>query len=201
MRRFIGREEIGTVRRQQIQIDGLARAPIGRDLQDRRPRQSPMREQRRFREARFAKGGNGLCADAAQGRHPGEVVLLEGEGHKARPWSDDGNVELLRDVEGKISRPDFLDRQSTRCDDQFMRVVASAIGIHRKAVRLCDFPDMALRQHAYACRLAFIQEHTHNALRRARALAEQLAQRLFVMFDAVLVDQRNEVGGRVAAQR
>ncbi len=48
-------------------------------------------------------------------------------------------------------------------------------------------------------RLAFVHQHLHDLL--GRDVAEQLAQLLFVIGDAVLADQLDEVPGRVARQR
>ena len=68
--------------------DRLAGAPVGGNLQDRRPGQALVGEQGRLAEAGLAGAGDDLGRDAGQGAEQG-FLLAQGQRHQGRPRLDD----------------------------------------------------------------------------------------------------------------
>ncbi|MNI70288.1 hypothetical protein D3C73_1260930 [compost metagenome] len=72
-------------------------------------------------------------------------------------------------------------------------------GVHAEAVSaVLDALHAALRADLHAGLLAFVHQHLHDLL--GRDIAEQLAQFLLVIGDAVALDHLDEVVGRVTRQ-
>jgi hypothetical protein len=77
-----------------------------------------MREQRRFLKSGFARARDHVRGNASQRAHPGKIGFVEGQRHKPRARGDDGDGELLGDVEGEACGPELWNRQAAGGDAQ-----------------------------------------------------------------------------------
>ena len=93
------------------------------------------------------------------------------------------------------------DRQPAAGDHQRRRDEASLRRVQAETpvVEVLDALDAAMRAHLHAGGRAFGQQHRHHLL--AGVVAEQLAEFLLVVGDAVAFDQFDEMPRRVARQR
>ncbi len=69
---------------------------------------------------------------------------------------------------------------------------------HAELVAAADLANLCVQEDADARRPALFFQHGDDLSRRT--VAKQLAQRLLVIADAMLFDERNEIGWRVARQ-
>ena len=110
-------------------------------------------------------------------------------------------TELARDFVAEAARAHARNRQATARDHQRGRaegVDVSAIEMKCR-IFVAHTRHRATRLDAHAGRCAFVEQHAHDLLRRI--VAEQLAEFLLVIGDAMALDQRDEIGRRVARQR
>ena len=75
----------------------------------------------------------------------------------------------------------------------------SASGKHRESGAMSNFLHGCLHENADIGRPTLFLQHSENILRRS--VTEQLAERLFVIRNAVLIDKRDEVRRGVTCQR
>ena len=100
---------------------------------------------------------------------------------------------------GEARRAHLGNRKTAGCQHDGGGVEVAVIGVHHEAVGLFDRRDLMRHADIDAGGRAFGQQHGHDLARRA--VAEELAQRLLVPGDAVLLDQLDEIALRVAGQR
>ena len=85
-------------------------------------------------------------------------------------------------------------------DDERRRAETTQRSIDAEAgFAVRDAIDAAVRLDAHAALCAFVDEHAHDLFRRV--VAEQLAEFLLVVRDAMPLDELDEIGRRVARQR
>ena len=154
------------------------------------------------------------CADLDRQRQPrqlgvrGPGVAAEGQRHQPRALCHQRQAELARQPVAQVARADLRDRQPARGDDQATCRDGATIGIN--LIAASAFPICARGQKCHifhAARLpvlhmprgAFGQQHGNDVF--GRAVAKQLALVFFVVADAVLVHQRDEVLRRKARER
>ena len=122
-------------------------------------------------------------------------------GTRPGAWLDDGMPNCLAMSKAKSSRRALgLERPPVAMTSASLSKAPWLVST-LKSLAAPDAGDAARDADVDARRRAFIQQHLHDLARRARAFAEELAERLFVVGDAVLLDQRDEIALRVARQR
>ncbi len=105
----------------------------------------------------------------------------------------------VRSLVTKWGGPHFWNGKTTCRDHQRLGVVFSGIGPHHELSRAADLPDNRIGNDYDARGRAFGFEHVDNIL--SGAVAEELSQRLFVVGNAIILNQCNEVRGRVTGKR
>ena len=145
-------------------------------------------------------------------RHPRQIaqplqslqpVWIEAERNQRRSRRDDADAELPGDPIAERRRPDLRHRQAAGSDHQRARSQLAAVGAYREARRVARGPrhaDDTARDKPLNPGLAALVAKHGDDLRR-RAVAEQLPELFFMPRDAVAVDQRDEVRGRVPRER
>ncbi len=169
-------------------------------MQDRRAAQPAMGEQQRLAELRLARGNHRFGGNTGQRREPFEDAWLEGQRHQRRPRLGDGEAELLGKAVGEPGRTHLGDRlaagrqnQRPRRDvpgrkPQMEAAVAAIHSLHLGA-------ELERRPG-----LAQLRRQEVDDLHR-RAVAEELAEGLFVESDAVGSHQPDEMLRRIAGER
>ena len=151
------------------------------------------------RKRGLAGAGDDLGRDPGQGAEQG-FLLAQGQRHQCRPRLDDLEAELARQIVGEAGRPHLRDGRTAGGDHQRRRGGGPAAPGHAKpAVGMGDVGDALAERDADRAPRALVHQHVDDLARRA--VAEQLAERLFVPGDAMAVDQVDEILRRVAAQR
>jgi hypothetical protein len=107
--------------------------------------------------------------------------------------------ELPGQLVAESAAAERRDRQSAAGDHQRLRRHRTAVGRQREALAALDAIDPAIGLDTHVRCGALVEQHPHDQL--GRLVAEQLAELLLVVGDAMALDQRDEVGGRVARQR
>ena len=119
--------------------------------------------------------------------------------HQPRQRLSDTQAEAARNVIGETGRAHFRDRQAAGRQHQRRRGEASVAGFHAETFGAGNIRDLAADPDIDAALRAFGQQHGDDGARRA--IAEQLSERLLVIGDAMALNERNEIGLRVAAER
>ena len=164
---------------EEVDGDRLAVAPIGRDLQDRGAAEAAVGEQGGFAESCLAGARDDLGRDARQGLEQG-AVGREGERDQRRARLDDLVAEAAGDVIGEAGRAELGDRQAAGGEDQPR---SGSVRGHEKRRRGARPRWPAPNAKVDPALRAFVHQHGDDLLRRA--VAEQLAEGLFVPGDAV----------------
>ena len=183
----------------QIERDRIALPPVGRDLQNGRAGQAAVREQNVLAKALPRAGRDRLERNAGQKLANPSASRRRRQRHQRRQRLGHAQAEAARHVIGKTGRAHFRDRQAAGRQHQRRRGEAAVAGFDAEAIGARNIGDGVADPDIDAALRAFGQQHGDDRARRA--VAEQLAERLLVIGDAVPLDQRDEVGLRVAAQR
>ena len=128
-----------------------------------------------------------------------ERLAAQGQRHEAGARRNHAMTELPRERVAEAGRAHLRNRQAAAGDDQRCSLVDAA--------RRRDFKDTAAMLHIPYRAVGFdgdtglralVEQHAHDQLRGL--VAEQLAEFLFVVRDAVTLDHRDEIPWRVARQ-
>ena len=184
--------------RQQIDRHRLPLAPVGADLKDGGAGQAAMREKEAFLECDPPAADPRRHRYARKVAQRGQFLLREGQRHQRRPRVGHPKAELFRDPVGKPRRPHLGDRLAARGQNQPRRPHRAARGLdHEIAVPLHRLDGR--RQPQLHPRLGHLPgQHRHDLL--GAAIAEKLAQGLFMPGDPGPVNAGDESGGRKAPQ-
>ncbi len=138
--------------------------------------------------------------DTTQISQPFLVLAAECQRHQPGAGRQHLMAELAGNLVAKAGGAHARNRQAAGGHHQRGAVEQAMGGVHAETVAaVLDALHAAPGADLRAGRLAFVHQHLHDLL--GRDVAEQLAQLLFVIGDAVLADQLDEVPGRVARQR
>ena len=119
--------------------------------------------------------------------------------HQSRQRFSYAQAEATRNVIGKTGRSHFRDRQAARRQHKRGGREATLAGLQPEAVSAGNIRDGLTYPYVDTALRAFGHQHGDDGARRA--VAEQLAERLLMIGDAMALDQRDEISLRVAAQR
>ena len=168
---------------QEVDPDLLAVAPVRGDLQDRGAGKAAMGEQGRLAEGGLAGARDHLGRDAGQVAEQ-QVLAAQGQRHQRRPRLDHLQPEAARQIVGEAGRAHLRDGGAAGGDHQRRRARRLvAIADREQPVGVARPRAIALPSEIRTCALrAFLQQHMDDLPRRA--VAEELAERLFVPGDA-----------------
>jgi len=112
---------------------------------------------------------------------------------------DDVEAELAGKIVAEAGCSHLGDRQAAGGDDENGSTEFAGLGNDVESVVTADFGDVCIAEKGDVGVGCFGDEHVEDVA--GGAVAEELAELLFVPRDAVLLDQGEEVGGRVASER
>jgi hypothetical protein len=159
-----------------------------------------MGEQHRLGELCLAAGDDRVDRDAGQRLQPLQRVRLEGQRHEGGPRLDQLQPEPGCDVVAESGRAHLRDRLAPAGDDQRAATHRAAGQADGEAIRgLLDAVDAGGQPEVDGGRLQLLEQHVDDLPRRA--VAEQLAERLLVVANAVALDELDEVVLGMALQR
>ena len=158
-----------------------------------------MGEKCRLAEGRLAGAGDDVGRDAGQITEQ-RLVAAERQRDQRRAGLNDLVAEAAGQSVREIGGADLGDRRAAGGDDE-RRGGGGAVadGDAEAAVGMVDLADRMTERVGDAAGVAFGAEKVDDLA--GRAVAEQLAERLFVPGDAVATDQGDEIGRRIAAER
>jgi hypothetical protein len=198
----------------EVDRDRLVRSPVGRDLENGGAAESAMGDEELLAEGWMSRAARtrdlGRCGgdddfggDAGEVAPAGDVFRGEGEGNERGARLDDGDAELAGEVVAEVGRAHLRDREAAGGDDQRVRMQSAGgrfdleAGVDGSAGRdgedACAEFDGDFGFGALAC------EEVDDVA--GGAVAEELAERFFVVGDAVLFDERDEVLRGVTGER
>ena len=158
-----------------------------------------MREQGRLGEIGTPGASRYRRGDARE-RAEQRLVLRQGQRYQRRAGLDHLEPEAAGEIIGEAGRAELGDGRAAGRDHQSRRGRAMLPIVDAElAVGMIHVADRVAQMQRHAAGRAFIEQHRHDLA--GRAVAEELPQSLFVPGDAVALDEREEVRGRVAAQR
>jgi hypothetical protein len=106
---------------------------------------------------------------------------------------------LARQVVALAGRANFGNGQAACCDDQGWRVKRGGIGSHDELSGVLNFLDFGVQKDPDTARMAFAFQHVGDVF--GRTVAEELAKRFLMIWDAMLFHLRDEVRRGVAGKR
>ena len=158
-----------------------------------------MGEQRRLAELCLARDGGDVAGDAGKFAEQ-QVFALQCQRDQRGARFDDFQSELAGKVIGEAGGAHLGDRRPASGDHQPWRGETAVLRLDRIVVAVVrNGRDLLPQRECAACALDLVHEHVDDLARRA--VAEQLAQRLFVPCDAMRLDKVQKVARRVAAKR
>jgi len=128
----------------------------------------------------------------------GAVFRIEKQGDKTGFCGPDLVTELASDVVAEACSAHFRDGESAGGDDEDGSAKFCVAGRDNEFGGARDFLDATVAEDADAGFAALEFEHGEDVLRGA--VAEELAELLFVVANAVLFDERDEIGGGTAGE-
>ena len=135
----------------------------------------------------------GLDGQTRKRLAPRQQRIIKNQWHEAGPLLNQPQPELPRNVITKSSRANLGDRQPASGDDQGLCLNLSTRCCQAKAtiIKPIDALDGDIASDLGSHIGAFAQQHVDHVLRII--IAEQLSQLLFMIGDAVLFNQCNEI--------
>ena len=183
----------------QVDSDRVALVPIRRNLQDRRPAQPAVGDQHLFPESLMIRGNDDFRGDACQIAILLAIAGSQHERHKCGSRGLDLQPKLPCEVISQRSRSQFWNRKSAGRHHQDRRMELAGLRADDKLVCASNVMNVAVQNDLYPRSAAFDFEHFHDVA--SGTVAEELAERFLVIWDVMLLDQRDEVRGRVPGQR
>ena len=145
------------------------------------------------------RNAGGIDGDARERGEAFEDARLEGQRHQGRAGLGDLQAEQGGKLIGQAGGAHLGDRLAAGGDDQRFSDQRLARRHHGEAaIGVADAVDPGVEQQGAARLFQLAEQQVDDLL--ARAVAEQLAQSLFVERDGVLIDQRDEMLRRVAGE-
>ncbi len=162
-----------------------------------------MREQKRLVERGLAAGDPRIRGDAGHVAKPGKDVFAKGQRHEGRAGFRHCQTKLAGDLVAKAGCPHLGDGFSAAGHDKLPASDSGgsiATKGDRKAI-IQPFEAFQLGSEAQFAGCARHLGHQHGDDILGGIIAEELSERLLVIGDAVLFDQRDEVVLRITAER
>lgn len=127
------------------------------------------------------------------------LLFCEDERNKGGARLDDFETELAGKIVTHGRCANFGNRKAPGCDDKYWRAKFGGVGADDELAGVLDFLNFRIENNLDAGVAALGFEHAGDVL--CGAVAEKLAQCFFVIRNAMLLDESDEVRRRVAGQR
>ena len=127
------------------------------------------------------------------------VFGIQYQRHQPRIRFTDFQAKLSSEIVPERTRAHFRDRKPSGRNHQCRCAELGRVGRDREPIRVAHFANPDAQKYFHAGRTAFRFQQSSDLVRRA--VAKELAQRFFVISDAVLFHQGYKILRRVARQR
>lgn len=174
-------------------------SPVRGDLENGRPAETAMCKEHLLAKASAGTLDDNFRGDAAERAEAVKVRRKEGEWNQSWAARFKREAELLRQrvAEGSSAHPG--DGEAAGGDDQRGSAIQRLGGPDLEAGGALHFDDALREKQAHASGSTFALQHVHNL--SGGTVAKELSQGLLVIGDAMLLDQGDEVRGRIAGER
>src|SRR5579863_2406996 len=144
-------------------------------------------------------GDRYISRNSGQVAITGLILGAQQQRDKSGARVDDFQAELTGEIVAERCRADFGDGKTAGGDHQGGSVKFGGVRAHHELGGPANVADLGLEEDLNSRRATFGFEHVQDVLRRA--VAEKLAKSFFVIWDAVLFHQGDEIRRCVAGQR
>ncbi len=127
------------------------------------------------------------------------LFFLKNEWDKCRSCFHDFQTELACQIVAERCGADFGNGQAARRDDEHRGAKLDSAGTDNKFRAMLSFLDIRVQDHFDSGLATFGFQHICDVLRAS--IAEELAEGLLVIRDAMLFDEGDEIGRGVAGER
>lgn len=182
----------------EVKVNGFARLPVRRDLENCGATESAMSEEHFSLEGMVVGAGNHFGGDAGQLGVTVVVLAVEDEGNEGGSCGNDVVAELAGEVVAEGSGADFGNGKASGGDDKDGRAKFGGVRAQDEFGGALDFADAGIEEDLNFCGAAFGFEERSDVC--GGAIAEKLAQSFFVVGDVVLFDEGEEIGRSEAGQ-
>jgi hypothetical protein len=157
-----------------------------------------MREKHLFAKRVMMRGDNDACRDARQVSVESLLFFWQHERDERGARFYNLQAELTREIVALRGRADFGNGETARSDHQDWGAKLGGVGSCDELRRMLNFLYFGIQNNLDIGIAAFGFQHIRDVLRGA--VAEELAELLFVVANAVLFDERDEIGGGTAGE-
>jgi hypothetical protein len=185
--------------RSEIEANRLAFFPIGGDLENGGTAKAAMGEEHFFAEPSFADAGDDFGGDSGELRIALMIGSIEDERDERGTRGNNFVTELAGEVVAERGGAHFGDGETAGGDDKSRRAEFVARRAQNKFAGALDFGDARIEKNLDLGGAAFRFKEVGDF--RGGVVAEELAERFFVIGDAALFDEGDEILWRVARER
>jgi hypothetical protein len=178
----------------EIESDGLALFPVGRDLKYGGTAEASVREEHFFAEGMSIGGGDDFGGDAGEFGVAVVIGATEDERNEAGSRGNDVMAKLAGEVVAKGSSAHLRDGKSPSCDDEGGRAKLCRIGAKQEFSGALDFRDAGVDENLDARGAAFGFEQIDDF--RGGIVTKELTESFFVPGNAMFISESNEIVGR-----
>jgi len=158
-----------------------------------------MGEEQLLAKARLALRRDHLSGEPGQVRVVDTVLRLPGERNQCGTRCLDGKAELCGNAIGEVGCAHLWDGEAAGSNDERLRAVVCCCGLNDKAIGMANRCDLLIEEDANAGGAAFCFEHGDDVA--SGAVAEELAEGLLVIGNAMPLDECDEIARCVAGER
>jgi hypothetical protein len=183
----------------EIEANRLAFLPIGGDLENGGSTEAAMGEEHFFAEPSFAGAGDDFGGDSGELGIALIIGSMEDERDERGTRGNNFVTELAGEVVAERGGAHFGDGETASGDDKSRRAEFVARRAQNKFAEALDFRDARVQKNLDLSGATFGFEKIGDF--RRGVIAEELAERFFVIGDAALFDEGDEILWRVARER
>ena len=177
----------------KIEMNGAAFFPVGGDLEDRRTAQAAMREKHFFAKGIVGGGGDDFRRDASKFGIAARIGPVESKRNKSGTRGDDLVAKLASEVVAEGSSAHFGDRETAGGDNESGSAEFRGIRAQNEFGGALHFGDAGVEKNLNVGGAAFGFEKIGDV--RGGMVAEELAERFFVIKDAMFLDEGEKIVG------
>ena len=162
-------------------------------MEDRRATQAAMREKHFFAEGIVAGGGDDFRRDAGKFGIAARIGPVENKRNKSGTCGDDLVAKLASEVVAEGRGAHFGDRETAGSDDKDRSAEFRGIRAQNEFGGALHFGDVGVEENLDVGGAAFSFEKIGDV--RGGMVAEELAERFFVIGDAMFLDESEKIVG------
>ncbi len=183
----------GVKLRCKIEMNAAAFFPVGGDLEDRRTTQAAMRDKHFFAKGIVVGGGDDFRRDAGKFGIAARIGPVENKRNKSGPRGDDLVAKLASEFVAEGSGAHFGDRETAGGDNENGSAEFRGIRAQNEFGGALHLGDAHIEKNLDVSGAALGFEKIGDV--RGGMVAEELAERFFVIGDAMFLDENEKIVG------